>query len=92
MLTAGIKCGSEHKPTLKEIQRPCNWYYWDSFVRVNESVWELANYMVDFNISVGCVTFHSWMSLTESPTPPWIWFLPADSGNYYSGNFAFFIQ
>lgn len=25
--------------------------------------------MVDFTISVGCVTFHSLMSLTESPPP-----------------------
>lgn len=25
--------------------------------------------MGEFNISVGCVTFHSWLSLTESPPP-----------------------
>lgn len=56
---------------------------------VNESVWELASYMGEFNISVGCVTFHSWLSLTESPPPP-------GSGSYWmilliTLHFSFFI-
>lgn len=60
---------SEHKPTLKKGQRPCNWYYWESPGCVNERMKEYVSFMGEFNISVGRVTFHSPPSLTERPAP-----------------------
>lgn len=80
------KSQPKKKQTLKN---PCNWYYWECSVCVNKCecvckhkpvVWENSTL-----VKLVCVTFHSWLSLTQ-PTPL-VWFLPTDSVNY----FAFFI-